>query len=510
MNSKTHILSELISAGAKASPEKIAFKSAERQITYQELDQKSNQLANWLVSQNVKQGDRIGILIEKNLVTAFAIYGVLKAGAVWVALDPSQPAEKLNSIIQDCGIKVLLTIPDHQRKIDQITTAELIILGSKSGINWNTVFQEANDSPLDLGIKASDLAYILYTSGSTGEPKGIVHTHASGMAYARQSALLYEVSPDDVIGNVASMHFDQSTFGYFSAIYAGCTTYVFGTSELIMLGSFCEAVKANDISILYSVPSLFISLIQGNFDLDFPKLRWVKYGGEVFPPGMLNKLIKKLTSAKISNVYGPAEVNQCTYYTITEPVNPEKEIPIGQVWSNTNYLILDSENQPVNPGEQGELLVHSSTMMSGYWNNDFLNEKAFFYDIQEGKETKYYRTGDYVYLNEDDELVFVGRMDRQVKISGQRVEMGAIEQGILKLPEVKNVAVFTCQTNGTRELCAAIVPKNSTLDTDEIRKNLLNLLPKTSIPRNFFEVQSLPHSVNGKVNYLKLEKQFSN
>ncbi|WP_373398438.1 AMP-binding protein [Algoriphagus halophilus] len=293
MNSTSQLLSELIAIGAKETPNKIAFKSAESQITYQELESRSNQLANWLVENHVKKGDRVGILIEKNVFTAYAIYGILKAGAVLVALDPSQPSERLNAIIADCDIKIVLTIPSHQRIIDQIDTQNLLVVGSNQGVSWDTIFQQVSNSPLDLDIEPSDLAYILYTSGSTGEPKGIVHTHASGMAYARQSTLLYEVSENDIIGNVASLHFDQSTFGYFSAMFAGCTTYLFNTSELVMLGSFCEAVRANGITILYSVPSLFISLIEGGFDLDFPSVRWIKYGGESFPSIKLNELLLK-------------------------------------------------------------------------------------------------------------------------------------------------------------------------------------------------------------------------
>ncbi|MBN3519258.1 amino acid adenylation domain-containing protein [Algoriphagus lutimaris] len=510
MNSTSQLLSELIAVGAKKTPNKIAFKSGEAQITYQELEFRSNQLANWLVENQVKKGERVGILIEKNAFTAYAIYGILKAGAVLVALDPSQPSERLNAIIADCSIKVVVSIPSHQRVIDQIDNQNFLVIGSNHGVSWENIFQLASANPLDLEIEQSDLAYILYTSGSTGEPKGIVHTHASGLAYARQSTLLYEVSEDDIIGNIASLHFDQSTFGYFSAMYAGCTTYIFNTSELVMLGSFCEAVRSNGVTILYSVPSLFISLIQGGFDLDFPSVRWIKYGGESFPAIKLNELLKKAPNANISNVYGPAEVNQCTYYTISEPIEPDKEIPIGQVWDNTSYLILNSEDQQVAPGEQGEFLVHSVTMMSGYWNNDSLNQKSFYTYRSEGKEVKYYRTGDFVYLNKNNELVFVGRMDRQVKISGYRIELGAIEQVLIQCPEVKDVAVFTCKSNGMRELCAAIVPKEKPLDNDSLRKRLLKLLPKTSIPKHFYEVQSLPHSVNGKVHYQKLEKQFSN
>jgi amino acid adenylation domain-containing protein len=508
MNSQAKILSELILAGAIKTPDKIAFKSLDGQITYRELEERSNKLANWLVANHVKKGDRIGILIEKNIYTAYAIYGILKAGGVLVALDPNQPSENINAIIADCDIQIIISVPAHQRLLNQINHQELRIIGTEGGITWEELFEVAGVSSLDLDIQPSDFAYILYTSGSTGKPKGIVHTHASGLAYARQSTELYEVSGHDVIGNVASLHFDQSTFGYFSAIYAGCTTYVFSTSELVMLGSFCEAVRSNGISILYSVPSLFISLVQGDFDLDFPSVRWIKYGGESFPAAKLNELKSKTPNAYLSNVYGPAEVNQCTYFTITKPVELDKEVPIGQVWKNTNYLILDAENQSVAKGKQGELLIHSTTMMSGYWNNDDLNKKAFYKNLESGIEVTYYRTGDFVYLNKNDELVFVGRMDRQVKISGYRIDLGAIEQVFLKCVEVADVAVFTSKSGDMKELCAAIVPKNSKLNSDNLRKKLLKLLPKRSVPKHFFEVQSLPHSTNGKVNYLKLEKQF--
>lgn len=510
MNSKSILLSELITAGAQRTPNKIAFKSVSDQFTYSELDQKSNRLAHWLVAQGVKKGDRVGILIEKDIYAAYAVYGVLKAGGVLVALDPNQPGEKLDDIITDCGIEILLSVPSLQRKIDQIDTGQLLVLGSVQDQSWDEVFSGSSDARLSLDIQPTDLAYILYTSGSTGEPKGIVHTHASGMAYARQSALLYQVTERDVIGNVAALHFDQSTFGYFSAIYAGCTTYVFGNSELVMLASFCEAVRRHDISILYTVPSLFISLLRGDFDIDFPSVRWIKYGGESFPPSKVNELMQRAPRAQISNVYGPAEVNQCTYYTIDKPVNPDLEVPIGKVWDHTDYLIVNEKDQPVAQGEQGEFLVHSNTMMNGYWHNDELNERSFYKTTRDGKDIRYYRTGDFVYQNAVNELVFVGRMDRQVKISGYRIELEVVEQVLIRCEEVKDAAVFTIKSNGMRELCAAIVPQTEVLNSGELRKKLLKLLPKQSVPKHLFQVPSMPHSDNGKVHYRKLEKQFSN
>lgn len=510
MNSKSILLSELLSAGAKKNPDKIAFQSASGQITYQDLDLKTNQIANWLIANEVKKGDRVGILIEKNIYTAYGLYGILKTGAVIVALDPAQPADKLKAIIKDCGIKVVLSIPAHQRILDQIASPELLELGSTQDVSWEEVFAEFSDELPKLSISPADYAYIIYTSGSTGEPKGIVHTHESGLAYARQSTKLYEVTEYDVIGNVASLHFDQSTFGYFSAMYACCTTYVFNYSELIMLGSFCEAVRKNEITILYSVPSLFISLVRGGFDLDFPSVKWIKYGGESFPPIQVNQLLEKTPRALVSNVYGPAEVNQCTYFTIKEPVDTNHEVPIGTVWDNTEYLLLDENNQPVAKGDSGELLIHSVTMMSGYWNNEELNKKSFYNLIRNGQTLRFYRTGDQAYLNENEELVFIGRMDRQVKISGYRVELGAVEQVLIKLPEIKDAAVFTTTFDGVKVLCAAVVPSNDSLDFAQLKRTLLKLLPKQSIPKHLFEMPEVPHSDNGKVHYRELEKQFAN
>ncbi len=510
MNSKSTILSELLTAGAQKNPDKVAFKSSSGQITYSDLDRKTNQIAHWLIANNVKKGERVGILIEKNIYTAYGLYGILKTGAVIVALDPAQPAHKLKAIIEDCGIKVVLSIPAHQRILDQIAGPNLLELGSNLEISWEQVFAGYSTKPLNTSIHPTDNAYIIYTSGSTGEPKGIVHTHESGLAYARQSSKLYEVTEDDVIGNVASLHFDQSTFGYFSAMYACCTAYIFSQSELIMLGSFCEAIRENEITILYSVPSLFISLIRGGFDLDFPSVRWIKYGGESFPPALVNELLRRAPRARLSNVYGPAEVNQCTFFTIEHPVNEKKEVPIGKIWDNTEFLLLGSDSKPVSKGEKGELLISSVTMMTGYWNNDRLNSKAFHYETINGKERRYYRTGDQAYLNEDNDLVFAGRIDRMVKINGYRVELGSVEHSLIQLPEIKDAAVFTTTKDGVKELCAALVSNGEPMDIKALKKKLMKMLPKQNVPKHLFEMPSMPHSDNGKVHYRELEKQFSN
>ncbi|UZD23482.1 amino acid adenylation domain-containing protein [Algoriphagus halophytocola] len=510
MNQNTVILPDMLRVAAQKNPDKLAFISSDSKISYKDLDRKSDQLAHWLQSVGVKKGDRVGILIEKNSTAAFAVYGILKSGAVLVTLDPGQPSQKLNRILSDCNIEVILTISAHQRLIGDLIHSGLKVLGASPGITWEELFSMDSPTPAPINIEPQDQAYILYTSGSTGEPKGIVHTHRSGLAYARQSVRLYQVTAEDVIGNVASLHFDQSTFGYFASVYAGCSTYVFSPGELVMLGSFCAAIAKHDISILYSVPSLFVSILDGGFDLNFPSLRWIKYGGESFPPKKLQNLLRSVPNAKVSNVYGPAEVNQCTYYHLSHPDQVNGEIPIGKVWENTAYQILDEDGKNVMPGEKGELAIHSLTMMTGYWNNEKLNQEAFLTEMRDsGELVQYYRTGDIVYENKENLLVFVGRKDRQIKIDGKRVELQEVEQELLQLEEILQAAVFAINLAGKKELCAAVVPDLAKFDKAQVLGKLKQNLAKHCIPRNIFELKSLPQSDNGKIHYRELEKIFS-
>jgi len=363
-------LPEIITSGAEALPGQVAFKCGQKSETFESMKTKMNQLSNILEQLGVKKGDRVGIYMNRVIESAVAVYGIMNAGAVFVPIDPSSPVSRILGILEDCDIQVVISTISQKSNFPEIlkenSTLQAVIgfeaeeLPIRS-IAWENVYQQDPTLP-DISISENDLAYIIFTSGTTGKPKGIMHTHKSGMSYARLSAQLYDVKPEDVIGNVSPLHFDQSTFGYFSTPWAKATAILVTDGHLAMMGSFSRMIEDEGITILYAVPLVFTQLLEMNLVRAFKKLKWIMYGGEPFPPKKLNELMARLPHVKISNVYGPAEVNQCTFKTITEPVDENQSVPLGEVWSETEVKIVDDLDREVPKGGTGELLVTSSNL----------------------------------------------------------------------------------------------------------------------------------------------------
>jgi amino acid adenylation domain-containing protein len=476
-----------------------------------------HQLARCLAGVGVQRGDRVGIYLHRSIESAIAVYGIMHCGAAFVPLDPAAPAARTQGIIRDCGIEVLISsdrqktalqeLPEPGTPLRAIVGVEHALPGLET-ISWKEVFH-AEHRPFEAGIGANDLAYIMFTSGTTGKPKGIMHTHYSGLNYARLSTHLYGVTDRDVVGNVAPLFFDMSTFGYFSSPFAGARCILFSDADLTMLGSLAKLVGRERVTILYAVPLVFTQLLDLNLIDNFETVKWIKYGGEPFPPKKLNEIIRRLPGVTVSNVYGPAEVNQCTYKNISEPVDEDKSIPLGEVWSETEIKIVDDLDREVGKGDQGELLVASSTMMQGYWNRPDLNEKAFYVERRNRETVRYYRTGDLVYLNEEGELVFSGRKDRQAKIRGYRVELREIENALSLIDGIASCAVYIVDDSGEKTLCAAYTAdKGRQYTAQQLRQTLQQYVPKYSIPSHFTAMDEIPRAKSGKVDYALLEKQF--
>ncbi|MEL6803319.1 MAG: AMP-binding protein, partial [Bacteroidota bacterium] len=382
-------LGQLVEASAERTPHQTAFKFGQQSLSYRQMNNQTNAFAGLLYSWGIQKGDRIGILLPRSLHTAVAVHGTLKAGAAFVPLDPSAPVERISAICKNCGIRVLVSNLRLGKKLLGHLQSDHHIIGL-IGLeleNWPHFSIRWEDLPTvdiqkpDINILADDLAYIMYTSGSTGQPKGIMHTHYSGLAYAKLSAELYGVTSQDVVGNHCALHYDISTFGYFTSPLAGATTVIVSDAHTKFPVSLVQMVSEEQISIWYSVPLALIQMLKtGKLpDLDFTGLRWVLFGGEVFPNHLLAELMHLWPKARFSNVYGPAEVNQCTYYHLDSPPPDGEPIPLGKTWPNTEMLILDSEDKPVTDGEIGLLLIRSATMMRGYWQANGLNKKAFFH-----------------------------------------------------------------------------------------------------------------------------------
>lgn len=517
-----YTLPHTIINSATRLPKKVAFTDGQKTLTFQELKNRMDQVANLLQTLDVKKGDRVGVYLNRGLETAIAIYGIMRAGGIYVPLDSNSPAKLTRFLIKDCSIKILITNPSQTRNVkivlsekhDLETTIGLREDVGISNISWKEVETQSTDFKPHFDILEEDPAYIIYTSGSTGNPKGIVHSHYSGLSYARLTADLYGINENDIIGNHAPVFFDISLLGYFTAPLVGASTLIIPDAYTVLPASLSQIIEKEKLTIWYSVPLALIQLSQKGMleDRDMSSLRWVLYAGEPFPPKYLRQLMLQWPHAQYSNIYGPAETNQCTYYNILNPPESEGAIPIGKVWGNTEMFIVDENDEEIAPGEVGELLIRSATMMKGYWQQPELTKRSMFERTNsQGFVETFYRTGDLVRQDKKDLLYFLGRKDHQIKTRGYRVELGAVEAVLVAHTMVSEAAVFSVKKEDeTLAISAAVIlNKESNIDEKGLIDFLKKDLPFYAIPEQVFILEKFPRTGSGKVNRTEIKKELT-
>lgn len=514
-----HTLTQIVENAARLHPEREAFRCGSTSLSYSDLDVKSNQLAEHLIVSGVKKGDRVGIYMNRCIETAIAIYGIMKSGAAYVPLDPTAPHSRTQFLINDCGIKYLVTTAKQKKRILKILEEkpelQQIIGVSESmpiqNCSWSDIFETQLKGNKNPALLPKDLAYVMYTSGSTGAPKGIMHSHSSGLAYAKHSAALYGLTYQDRVANHAPLHFDISTFGYLSSPLACATTVIITDAHTKMPASLAALIADEKINVWYSVPlalsQLWLSGVLKNYN--YSALRWVLFGGENFPLKYIKALMNSWPNTMFSNVYGPAEVNQCTYYHFEASATIKNYIPIGKVWENTVQKILDENDHEVNKGETGELVIQTDTMMLGYWNNKKLTEDSLYKDNSASSADKpYYRTGDLARQNEHGDLVFMGRNDRQIKLRGYRIELDEIESVLLNNYAVKEATACVLKGDkGEQILTAAVLLVSEKQVTQkELRAQCLKHLPSYAVPAKIDILEDFPRTGSGKIDLVEIKK----
>lgn len=515
-------LVHILERATAKEPEKIAFKYLENTLSFSQLHKQSTQLALHLIENGVNIGDRIGIYMPRCMETAIAVYGILKTGAVYVPLDPFSPESRTEFVIKDCDINYIISIPQQTRKLKKITQNlhRISIVGIEKEItntistSWEEIFSKSIQDYKPINILGDDLAYILYTSGSTGVPKGIMHTHNSALAFVKLVSDLYDMN-DAVYGMHAPLHFDPSVQGYFAAPYALATTIIVSDAHTKMPSSLSELIEKEKITIWMSVPLALIQmLLRGNLQQkDFSSLKWVLFSGEVFPTKHLHKLMEVLPVAKFSNIYGPTETNQCTYYHVEKISDVNKTIPIGKVWGNTEFKIIDTNDHEVPYGDAGELVIRTATMMKGYWNNLDLTKNSFYKEEKTiGAPKIYYRTGDQVKLDSQDRLLFLGRNDHQVKIRGYRIELEEINNVFTSYLGVEEAITFVTSIKKSEEKLLKTViltGKKTTITIEDVKQFSKTKLPHYAVPDRIFFFEEFPRTASGKINRKELEKRIA-
>jgi amino acid adenylation domain-containing protein len=521
-----YLLQQLLEKSAQAYPEKAAVWARGQSITYRELEERSNQLAFLLREKGIGKGDRVGLFFPKSVESIISMLGVLKAGGVYVPLDPQAPADRVGYIIGNCGIRILITNRERRAALtpETLSAIECCILtestsegqnsaenaGDGETIAWSALAEFPALMAPAVNMIETDLAYILYTSGSTGRPKGVMLSHQNALTFVEWCAKEFRVHSDDRLSNHAPLHFDLSVFDVYNTLEAGATVYLI-TEDLAMfptsLGNFIET---QGITIWYSVPSaLMLLLLHGRLTVDKLKsIRVLLFAGEVFPMKYLRQLAEISTGSELYNLYGPTETNVCTYYKVErERLAGMEKLPIGIACANTETFSVTPEGQLAGPGEAGELYVRGPGVTNGYWADEEKTRKMVVPNhFQEHFEEKMYRTGDIVTVGEDGNYYFKGRRDSQIKSRGYRIELGEIESALLSHPGVREAAVLAVPDEiiGNRIRAVVALHIAGSLGVLELQQYCAARVPKYMIPELVDLCEELPKTSTGKIDRVKL------
>jgi amino acid adenylation domain-containing protein len=516
-----YILQQLLEKSAARYPEKMAVWARGTSITYRELESRSNQLAHLLREQGVRKGDRVGIYFPKCVESIIVMLGIVKAGGVYVPLDPSQPADRIAYIIANCGIRAVVTKPEKRRLLDEATLASLtfsVVIGDtpehSNGtriIPWSVLGQYPGDHAPQVTLTETDLAYILYTSGSTGRPKGVMLSHQNALTFVEWCAEKFKVRSDDRLSNHAPLHFDLSVFDVYNTLKAGATLYMV-TEDLALFPTRLAAFIENQgITIWYSVPSaLTLLLLHANLQAEkLAKLRIVLFAGEVFPMKYLQQLAGLLPQVDLYNLYGPTETNVCTYYKVDRAVLGDmQKLPIGVACENYEVFAVNDKNEILTEaGGTGELYVRGPGVTYGYWGDVEKTHKMVVPNgFQKNFEEKMYRTGDLVELMPDGNYLFMGRRDSMIKSRGYRIELGEIESALLSHPSVKEAVAIAVpdETVGSRIKAVVAFHDGLGLVPAELQKYCGTRIPMYMIPETIEFRAELPKTSTGKVDRVQL------
>lgn len=485
------LLHALLERAARDHPGRAAVSDDGRVVTYAELDGRADALASALVGIGVGRGDRVAVLLEKSIDAVACLYAVMKAGAAYVPLDPHAPSPRLAQVLADCDVRCVLAAASTVAAVTRTKVLDVETVAPTSA------------APVAATVAPDDLAYILYTSGSTGVPKGVMLSHANALAFVRWAGATFAITGDDRLSSHAPFHFDLSAFDLYVASAAAATVVLVPPEASVFPARLRRFIEDERISVWYSVPSVLTSLVSRAHLTpgDLLSLRAVLFAGEVFPTRRLRELMTAIPGARFANLYGPTETNVCTWYEVDQPpADDVTAIPIGRPIDGTTVAVVG------NDGRAGELYVQGPTVAQGYWNDPERTASRFVADPRADLPGRWYRTGDLVDGTADGNLRFVGRTDGQIKSRGYRIELGDVEATLYAHPAVVDCAVvavpdelFTSRLHGF-----AVVDRD--VGGPELARFCAGRLPRYMVPETFDIRPALPRTPTGKVDRRALEE----
>ena len=487
---------EYLEASAEKYPSKTAFIEEKNSITYTQLLQKCECIGTAIIEKKIHKKP-ILIYIEKSIACIEAMFGVVYSGNFYSVLDVNSPEDRLSSIINTLSPAAVVTthsevLPDCFNDIDKIFVEDC-----------NISDREKLDHIRSLVFDTEPL-YVLFTSGSTGVPKGAVVTHRNVISYTEWVCKTFDITCDTVFGSQAPFYFSMSVTDVFSSLASGATFVILPKYLFMFPVKLLEFMEQYRVNTIYWVPSA-LSIVANVRALDVATvstLRKIMFAGESMPVKQLNVWRKHFPDAMFANLFGPTETTDiCTYYIVDREFNNDESLPIGRHCDNCDILVLNDDGTQTAYGDEGELCVRGSFVIPGYYNN---SEKTASVFVQNPLNKSYpeiiYKTGDKVKYNENGELIYLGRKDFQIKHMGYRIELGEIES-----------AAYS--TDGIREVCCVydnekskiVLVYDGEISADIVENSIKSKVPEYMIPEILFKIDSMPHNANGKIdrNYIK-------
>ncbi len=489
----------------KKYPELTAVEDKERSLSYKELWTNAQKCAAAIRRAGVGGQKPIAVYLPKSVDCIVSFMGILYSGNCYVPLDTNMPTERLEKIFSNLNPAVILTYRNLVSKLDGIVARE------QKFIFINELPDTLDETVVIDQVIDTDPAYILYTSGSTGVPKGVVISHRSIIDYIDWANQCYHFEKGERIGNQAPFYFDNSTLDIYTSLSNGATLVIIPEELFAFPVKLLEYVRDKKITSVFWVPSVLINVANtASLDeLEGFSLRRILFAGEVMPNKQLNYWRHKFKDVLFSNLYGPTEITvDCTYYNVDREFRDDEPLPIGRPCRNSDVIVLSETNERITkPGAIGELCVRGSSLALGYWQNPEKTEEAFVQNpLHSNYPERIYRTGDLVQWNERGELLYSGRKDSQIKHMGYRIELGEIETAAASLPGMDKVCALY---NREEQKIILLYEAKNEMPIKDIRLGLMKLLPKYMIPTVYKWYKKMPLNMNGKIDRKRLQNEIT-